>query len=142
MQKQHNKKAACLQNTLLEKLNIFLPEKIVKFTSENQVWITPEIKNIWRRKQREYAKHRRSPKWKTLNKIFDEKCESAMKSYYSYIVSDLNNSNPGQWYSKLNRMTSHDQMKSEEVNIDSICHFSDQDQADLIGDSFHKVSKF
>ena len=99
--KTAHEKAASLQNTLLEKLDTFLPEKVVKFTSEDQVWITPEIKEISRKKQREYAKHRRSPKWKSLKTIFDAKCESAKRAYYSNIVSDLKQSNPGQWYSKL-----------------------------------------
>ena len=31
-------------------------------------------------------------------------------------------------------------MKSEQINIDSICHLSDQDQAEQIADSFSKVS--
>ena len=126
--------------TLFEKLNLFLPEKAVKFTSEDQVWITPEIKNISRRKRREFSKHRKSPKWKTLNKIFEEKCDLARKSYYENIVSDLKTSNPGQWHSKLKRMTSYDQMKADEVIVDSICHLSDQDQAEQIADSFMKVS--
>ena len=66
-------KASIFQTTLLEKLDFFPPEKIVKFTSEDQVWITPELKEISRKKRREYAKHRRSPKWKTLDNIFQEK---------------------------------------------------------------------
>ena len=61
-----HEKAAILQSTLLEKLDLFLPEKVVKFTSEDQVWITPEIKDISRRKRREFSKHSKSPKWKTL----------------------------------------------------------------------------
>ena len=70
----------------------------------------------------------RSQKWKTLDDIFQEKCEIAKQSYYENIDADLKQSNPGQWYSKLNRMTSHDQLKTEQVNIESICHLSDQEQ--------------
>ena len=135
-----HEKASIFQSTLLEKLNCFLPEKIVKFTSVDQVWITPEIKDISRRKRREFYKHRKSSKWKILNKQFEEKCENAKHSYYNNIVSDLKNSNPGQWYSKLKRMTSYDQIKSEEVNVESICHLSDIEQVELIADNFCKVS--
>ena len=92
-------KAEILQNLMLEKLNLYLPEKTVKFTSEDQPWITSEIKDISRRKQREFSKHRRSFKWKTINELFNEKCETAKSSYYTNIVSDLKNSNPSQWYS-------------------------------------------
>ena len=48
-----HEKANIFQTTLLEKLDTFLPEKVVKFTSEDQVWATPEIKDISRRKRRE-----------------------------------------------------------------------------------------
>ena len=45
-----HKKAEILQTVLLEKINFFLPEKVVKFTSEDQVWVTPEIKELARKK--------------------------------------------------------------------------------------------
>ena len=106
-------KASALQKTLLEMMNKYLPEKISKFTSVDQVWMTPEIKGISRQKRREFQKHRKSEKWKHLNQLFKEKCKVAKHSYYTKIVSDLKNSNPSQWYSKLKRMTSHDQAKIE-----------------------------
>ena len=102
-----HEKAFILQTTLLEKLDVFLPEKNVKFTSEDQVWITPELKDISRKKQREFFKHRKSSKWRNLNKLFEEKSELAKKSYYTNIVEDLKNSHPGQWYSKLNGLQIH-----------------------------------
>ena len=37
-------------------------------------------------------------------------------------------------------MTSHDQLKTEEVNVESICHLSDIEQVELIADNFSKVS--
>ena len=125
----------------MEKLNYFLPEKIVKFTSEDQPWVTTEIKDIGCRKKRLYFKHRRSPKWKVLNDIFLSKCEIAKENYYRDIVSDLKTSNPGrQWYSKLKRMSSHDQLKDESVNVEQIMHLSAKDQANEIAENFAKVS--
>ena len=135
-----HQKAELFQNILLEKLNTFLPEKIVKFTSEDQVWVTPEIKEISRRKRREFSKKRKSTKWKNLNALFEEKCDMARKAYYKNIVSDLKHSNPGQWYSKLKRMTSHDQLESEQVNVESICDLSDKEQAEVIASNFSKIS--
>ena len=44
-----HQKAEILQSVLLEKLNIYLPEKTVKFTSQDQVWVTPEIKILARK---------------------------------------------------------------------------------------------
>ena len=100
---------------------MYFTRKSVKFTSEDQVWITPELKDISRKKQREFFKHRKSSKWRNLNKLFEEKSELAKKSYYTNIVADLKNSHPDQWYSKLKRMTNHDQLKSEQVNVEEIC---------------------
>ena len=133
-------KAAIFQSILLDKVNLFLPEKIFNFTSEDQVWATPEIKDISRKKKREYNKNRKSTKWKSLNTLFEEKCSLAREAYYTNIVLDLKHSNPGQWHSKLKRMTSHDQVKTEEVIVESICHLSDQEQAEEIADKFCKIS--
>ena len=111
-----------------------------KFTSEDQVWATSEIKEISRRKSKEFFKHRKSPKWKQLKSLLDEKCEIARKAYYTNIVSDLKSSNPGQWYSKLKRMTSYDTLKSEEVMVDSICGLSNKEQVEKIAENFAKIS--
>ena len=54
--------AEILQNDLLHNLNKFLPEKTFKISSEDQPWITPEIKELDRKKKGEYYKHRRSDK--------------------------------------------------------------------------------
>ena len=135
-----HEKAFALQNLVMKQLNNFLPEKTATFTSEDQPWVTPEVKDIDRRKKREYSKRRKSAKWKRLNAQFEIKCKEAKASYYSNIVMDLKNSAPGQWYSKLKRMSSHDQLKSEEVTVEAIAHLSNQEQADVIADSFSKVS--
>ena len=135
-----HKKAEILQTILLEKLDFYLPEKIVKFTSEDQVWITPEIKEISRKKSREFFKKRKSQNWETLNNQFEEKCAIARVSYYTNIVNDLTDSDPGQWYSKLKRMTSYDQLKSEQVNVLNICDLSKVEQAETIAENFAKIS--
>ena len=72
--------------------------------------------------------------------MFHTKCESAKITYYENIVSELKNSNPGQWYSKLKRMTSHDQLKSEKVIVENICHLSDTEQVEIIADNLSRVS--
>ena len=138
--KSAHEKATALQTLVMKQLNNFLPEKTTTFTSEDQPWATPEIKEIDRRKKREYYKHRRSPKWKRLNKLFEAKCRQAKSNYYNNIVKDLKSSAPGQWYSKLKRMSSHDQTKTEEVTVEEISHLSNQNQAETIADNFSKIS--
>ena len=98
--KSAHEKANALQQLMMEKLNLYLPQKTAKFTSDDQPWVTPEIKSIDRKKKREYVKHRKSEKWKRLNEQFQTKCKQAKASYYTNIVEDLKTSNPSQWYSK------------------------------------------
>ena len=127
-----HEKAQILQNTLMEKLNHFLPQKSLKFTSDDQVWITSEIKELSRKKSREYFKHRKSPKWKELKNLLAQKCQIAKKNYYQNIVSDLKQSNPAQWYSKLKRMTSFKDQKHEEVIVENPMNLSNSEQAEKI----------
>ena len=135
-----HEKADVFQTILLQKLNYFLPEKVITFSSDNQVWVTPEIKQLSRKKSREYFKNRKSPKWKELKNLLSEKCETARKAYYLNIVKDLKQSNPAQWYSKLKRMTSYDDQKSEEVLVENISHLTNYEQAEKIADHFSAIS--
>ena len=124
----------------MEHIKCFLPEKTVSFTSDDHPWTTSEIKDIARRKKREFFKRRKSVNWRQLNEILEKKCETAKLNYYTNIVSDLKSSNPGQWYSKLKRMSSHEQTKGENINVEEIMHLSAKDQANKIAENFSKVS--
>ena len=56
------------------------------------------------------------------------------------MVSDLKESNPKQWYSKLKRMSSHDQHKNEEYSVAEIESLSNKEQAEFIANHFSKIS--
>ena len=47
--------------------------------------------------------------------------------------------NPGQWYSCLKNITSFDQQKNEQSNVEEIRHLSDQEQADIIAQQFARI---
>ena len=88
--------------------------KKIKICSEDEPWFNFKLKKLDRRRKREYIKHKKSKKWHFLNSKFEEKFSEEKEKYYTNIVEDLKISQPGQWYSKLKRMSSHDQAKSEE----------------------------
>ena len=54
-------------------------------------------------------------------------------------MADLRKENPSQWYSCLKRITSHDQQKREQPNVEEIRHLPDQVQAEMIADQFAKI---
>lgn len=55
-------------------------------------------------------------------------------------MEDLKVSNPGQWYSKLQRMTSHNQAKSSEPVVESLMDLPNQMQAEEIANQFSQIS--
>ena len=130
-----HEKAAIFESELLESLNRFLPEKNMTFSSDDRPWMTPELKNLERKRKRQFQKHRKSPKWK-----FDEKSNQAKINYYQNIIEDLKISNPGQWYSKFKRIASHDQHREEIFNIEELSGLDDKQQAEAISSRFESIA--
>ena len=56
------------------------------------------------------------------------------------MIDDIKEAKPGEWYSKLKRITRHDQGKSELVQVDEISHLDDQEQAERIAENQAKIS--
>ena len=133
-------KAEIFQTELLETLNKCLPEKMMTFSSDDQPWMTPELKNLDRKRKRQFQKHRKSERWHFLNSKFEEKCNLVKSNYYKNMIEDLKISNPGQWYSKFKRISSHDQHKGEIVNVEELSGLTDQQQADVIANQYENVA--
>ena len=136
-----DEKSEILQNILLEKVEEFLPEKKVKISSDDQPFCTEKMKRLKRIKCREFSKNRSSEKWKSLDEKYSEEVDNAKKNYYDNIIKDLKTSKPSQWHSKLKRLCSYDQLKSEPIIVESIKHLSDKEQAEVIEDKFSKLSQ-
>ena len=67
-------------------------------------------------------------------------CSNAKSNYYHNIVDDLKTSNPGQWYSKLKRLSSHHQQQSDTVQVEEITGMTDSQQAEAIADHYANVA--
>ena len=91
-------------------------------------------------RKKEYLKHKKSDKWRTLNSLFEEKAEVQKESYYKNMVEDLRVSNPGQWYSKLKRMSASDPTKDDKVIVQQLIGVNSQDQAEQIANQFAHIS--
>ena len=133
-------KAEVLQNLLMSKYQEFFPEKIRNISSDNQPFYNDKLSRLKRKKNREYNKHRRSAKWKQMEKIYNDVLGLAKKTFYRKKVKNLRKGNPGKWYSELKKLTCYDQQRSEDIIVDSIKDFSIPEQAELIADKFAEVS--
>ena len=135
-EKSAHEKAEKFHSILMNKLDEFFPTKMRKINSDDQPWISFKLKQIDRKRKRIFRKQRRSEKWKKLNQLFKQEMRAEKTKYYKNKVAELKASNPSQWYSCLKKLSSHDQMKSESVQVAEISNLSDQEQADKIADAF------
>ena len=135
-----DEKAELLQNLLVEKYLECFPLKISKVSCDDKPWVTSDIKLLDRRRKREFSKHHKSELWKKLDIDFSRKCQKAKEKYYSSIVSDLKESNPGQWHSKVKRMSGNNPELSQNIQIDQLIGYSDQEQANIIAEHYANIS--
>ena len=110
--------AELFQNVLLDNYKRIFPIKTLKVCDEDRPWITTDLKRLSRQVKREYFKNRKSEKWLRLKAQFEEKCSLEKQRYYDNIVSDLKMSNPGQWYSKVKRMSGKIENKQQNILVD------------------------
>ena len=104
-----NQKAVQLQNIILEKVEEYLPLKSRTISNDDQPWYTEELKNLKRKKSREYQKNRKSEKYIILNIKYDKKLKLAKRRYKKAKIDDVLTSSDRQWYSKLKRLAQYDQ---------------------------------
>ena len=97
-EKSAHKKAELLQNYLVEKYEEFFPEKTKKVCIDDQPFFNQKLMQLKRKKCREYRKHRRSYKWKTLNTAYTKEILIAKKQFYRNKIKNLRKSKPGNWY--------------------------------------------
>ena len=96
-----NKKASLLHEMILEKVDLFLPEKVVKFASDDQPWYSKELKSLDHKRRREYAKNRKSEKYIALKKLYDKKVKRAKMTFKKSIINDTIRAGSHEWYRKL-----------------------------------------
>ena len=135
-----NQKAEKFESILMEKINLYFPEKVIKVNSNDKPWVDRKLLQIDRQRKREYNKRKRSEKWKKLNNLFHERAKILKENYYKDRVEDLKTSNISQWYSRLKRMSSIDQTKEGDVEVQDLVEFPNQEQAEMIADQYAKIS--
>ena len=135
-----NLKAEMLQNLIKEKLDEFLPVKVMKISSEDKPWINQQLKNLDRKCKREFFKHQKSEKWTNMRQVFEEKCDKAKADYYINTVEDLKNSNPNQWYSKVKRMGGIFGNHTGDIQVEELDGLSNANQAERIAQHYAQVS--
>ena len=121
-------------------LDEHFPEKIVKISSLDKKWMSPNLKVLHRRTQREFIKHRKSKKWRKLNKAYKKLKRKLIKSFYSKFVNDLKVTNPGKWYEMEKKIGAVDQMNGGDIKVEALEGLSNKQGAQKIAEHFASVS--
>ena len=100
-----------------------------------------KLSRLKRKKSREYRKHRRSSKWKSLDMAYNKAVSKAKKDFYRKNIKNLRKAKPGKWYSEFKKITSYDQQRSDEIIVENIKDLTDSEQAELIADNFAQASQ-
>ena len=136
-----HRKMETLQNSLHNKYHEFFPEVTKTIASDDQPFFTSKLEVLKRKKSREFNKHRKSKRWKVMNQNYESELALAKKGYYHKKIRNLTKVQPKYWYRELKKLTSYDQLKSEEVIVEALKDFPMNVQAEMIADKFSAVSQ-
>jgi hypothetical protein len=76
-----------------------------------------------------------------LDEIYNKEVSKAKLDFYRRNIKNLRKAKPGKWYSELKKITSYDQQKAEEIQVENIQDLPVPEQAELIADKFAQVSQ-
>ena len=128
-------------NTILEKLNTFFPVKTTTISSLDKKWMSPELKQMQRRTQREFFKRRKSKKWKKLKKKFKILKRKTIQKFYKNFVEDLKQTDPSKWYGMAKRIGAVNNMEHGDLIVEELVGVNDDESAELIAEHFASVSQ-
>ena len=93
----------------------FSQKKVTQMSNLDREWMTPELKQILRAKQREFFKHRKSEKYRRLRTKLKKLKRKTLKELYSKFVSDLKITDPGKWFKMAKRIGAVDRLSEGDI---------------------------
>ena len=135
-----DKKVEIFHHILRTNLDKYFPEKVTRMSNLDRDWMSPELKQLHRAKQREYYKHRKSEKYKKLKAKFKKLKRKTLKNFYSNFVSDLKLSDPGRWYSMAKQIGAVDKMSRGDIQVQSLSNLNNKESAQKIAEHFAAIS--
>ena len=133
------------ETLVYQKLDEFCPEKVMKFSSYDKPFITKELKEIDRKKKREYQKRGKTRKYLILRNLFRKKYKSEAQKYVDKTMTDLKESKPGRMYGFLKRLGSEPSNNAENNTFTLPEHeslgYTAEQSAEVIAQHFAKISR-
>ena len=136
-----HEKVIAFHKTLQDALDNFLPTKEIQVRNNlDKKWMTPELKTVHRKMQREFWRNRRSEKWRALKKKFKVLKKRNCRNFYTSFVTDLKATKPGNWYNMAKKIGAIG-VTSQEVHVEALADLSNQEAADAIANHYAQISQ-
>ena len=121
-------------------LDLYFPEKSTTFSSLDKRWMSPGLKTLHRKMQREYCKNRNGVKYKKLKSKFRKCKRKSIKSYFERFVIQLKSTSPGKWYQMAKRVGAVGENERGNIEVESLSGFTNKECADEIAHHFAAIS--
>ena len=108
-----------------------VPERVRTISNDNQDWYTEQLKNLDRKRRREFHVNRGSDRYLLLHNEYKIKCKLEKQKFYKNIICKAKEADPNSWYRLLN----------EDLQIEEISHLSDKEQVETIAQAFNTPSQ-
>ena len=121
-------------------LDTVAPLKEVRIAMDDPPWMNTRIKNIIRKRNREYDDHHKSEKWRKLLVKSKSMIKAAKKNFAENFIANIKDTNPSTWMKRMDRLG-----KASFQNQQTDWHFqsetkSDQELTDEIAEYFANIS--
>ena len=134
-----------LQNLLCSKLDEIFPQKNLKLSSNDDPWITTELKDIARLKKREWWNFGKTKRYDSLKKKFKHKNKEAACKYITKNISEIKSTNPARAYRLLKKIGAHPGDSTEETTFTLSNHdaqnLTDEQSTEKIANHFSAISQ-
>ena len=133
-------KLQTFRNAMNSKLDEIAPVKNIKIACDDPPWMDVRIKQLIRKRNREYDKNKKSMKWRELNKKCKSKCKNAKQNFANKFIKNLKDTDPKMWMQKMKILGKASYEKDDNFWKFANETLNDQDLAEDIAKYFADIS--
>ena len=131
--------ASSFTTQLTQAIDVFFPSRSVKRHITDKPWITPEIKNLIRARQKAFHSNNTSL-WRSLKHKVQIKIVAKKKSFYRNKVNHLKSNDTRKWWKIVNKMSRKpDKVRSFSLERDGVL-LNNESHASVLNEFYVSVS--
>ena len=110
---------------------------MIKKSPFDKKWVTPTLKTLHRKKQREFLRHRISPYFKKLQNRFNRMKRVNIRDHYVKLTEKLKVTNPRNYYKVIKMLSGSSR---GDCDVEEIAHLTASEAVEQISDHFSAIS--